>query len=268
MARSRDFFRGALGLHVVAGGQGDAGDAAAACWNPRAAASCWRNCRVPGRTDGSTTTCSSACATSASRSTTPIAGRSASPPEACSRGNPSTPSAVCASPSSGTPMAPTSSWCRTSCTIRRWSPPLAAAEAAVPAPRRPRFDHVALSVTDVGRTLTLTGGPRLRGHRPPRHTTHQEVSASPTSWRARPSSSCSVTPRPCGRTWWVAGAEAPGLLRVGVASTHPRRTLRDGGGRRHRVGAGYLDRAGTHEVAVDGDGTPYEIGRTRAGGTP
>ncbi len=148
-----------------------------------------------------------------------------------------------------------------------WSPPLAAAEAAVPAPRRPRFDHVALSVTDVGRTLTLYREAlgfevigRLAQHDAPRGFRITYVMAGQAILELF-SYTAPMRPNP-----WVAGAEAPGLLRVGVASTHPRRTLRA------MAAAGAIASVqpgpGAHEVAVDGDGTPYEIGRTRAGGTP
>jgi catechol 2,3-dioxygenase-like lactoylglutathione lyase family enzyme len=147
-----------------------------------------------------------------------------------------------------------------------WSPSLAAAEASLPVPRRPRFDHVALSVTDVEATLTMYRealGFEVIGRLAQSDAPHGFLITYVAAGEAILELFSYTAPmRPNS---WTARGEAPGLLRVGVGTTHPRRTLRA----MERAGATAAGRRwpGAHQVAVDGDGTPYEIGRMRAAPT-
>ena len=139
------------------------------------------------------------------------------------------------------------------------SPSLAEAEAAVPAPRRPRFDHVALSVGDLASTLNLHRCAlgfevigQLAQPDDPRGFVITYVMAGEAILELF-SYGLPMRPNP-----WRPTSEAAGLLRAGLGTTDPvgaLRALETGGA---LAVSGHWPPG--HSVVTDADGTPYEVG--------
>jgi catechol 2,3-dioxygenase-like lactoylglutathione lyase family enzyme len=137
------------------------------------------------------------------------------------------------------------------------SPELVARERALPAPATPRFDHVALSVADLPRTLACYrrgAGAALIGELyaadDPRGFRITYLQAGPAILELfsfdRP-----LRPNP-----WRPGRVTPGLLRIGLSSDDPARAaamLLEAGGSHPAAGGPDAD------VVLDPDGTPLEI---------
>ena len=145
-----------------------------------------------------------------------------------------------------------------------WSPVLARAEAAVPAPQRPRFDHVALSVGDLTASLALYRDAlgfdvigQLEQRDDPRAFLITYVMAGEAILELF-SFGLPLQPNP-----WHRDAEAPGLLRVGLGAADP------AGAVRSLVSAGAVTvpghATGGHYPVTDADGTPYEVSRLPTG---